>query len=371
MKKVSTAAVALTLSVAAVAGGIGFTAGASQAEATKKPKPVVQDAFDPLGPPMHQLRHAGRTVHYSDTGEKGGTPVLFLGGTGTTARVSGMTEFLRTTRQKLGLRLVSVERNGFGDTEFDPGLGFADYTSDVRAVLDKLGVRKAPVVAISGGGPYAAHFAAAAPERVSSLHLAAALPPYGDKPSYCGKSDKELKAYFREQIRDPRKWWAFPEDSPVRRIPGFTDTAEEDGARSYYLRGQLGDPSAQVHEQKLYCRRPGPDLSHVKAPAYVYTGTKDTAVRGVARDPGPLEGGAAPKAGDAQLRRQRTRRAVPPLGPDTAGHGRLRGPYSGVHRSGNEEAHPCAPGGRSRARPGARCDAGELRLALSVRPAPR
>ncbi|MET9861453.1 alpha/beta hydrolase [Streptomyces smyrnaeus] len=278
MKKVSTAAVALALSVAAVAGGIGFTAGASQAEATKKPKPVVQDAFDPLGPPMHRLRHAGRTVHYSDTGEKGGTPVLFLGGTGTTARASGMTEFLRTTRQKLGLRLVSVERNGFGDTEFDPDLGFADYTSDVRAVLDKLGIRKAPVVAISGGGPYAAHFAAAAPERVSSLHLAAALPPYGDKPSYCGKSDEELKAYFREQIRDPRKWWAFPEDSPVRRIPGFTDTAEEDGARSYYLRGQLGDPSAQVHEQKLYCRRPGPDLSHVKAPAYVYTGTKDTTV---------------------------------------------------------------------------------------------
>ncbi|MEU7317006.1 alpha/beta hydrolase [Streptomyces sp. NPDC007083] len=278
MKKASRAALALTLSVAAVAGGIGFTAGASQAEASRKPEPVVQDWFDPLGPPMHQLRHEGRTVHYADTGESGGTPVLFMGGTGTTARASGMTEFLRTTRQKLDLRMISVERNGLGDTEFDPKLGFADYTSDVRAVLDKLGIRKAPVVAISGGGPYAAHFAATAPGRVSSLHLAAALPPYGEKPGYCGKSDEELAAAVREQIRDPRAWWAFPEDSPVRKIPGFTDRAEEDGARSYYLRGQLGDPEAQVHEQRLYCERPGPDLSGLRAPAFVYTGAKDTTV---------------------------------------------------------------------------------------------
>ncbi|WP_344561193.1 alpha/beta hydrolase [Streptomyces axinellae] len=278
MKKASTAAVAFTLSVAAVAGAVGFTAGASHAEAGSRPEPVVQNEFDPLGPPMHQIEHAGRTVHYSDTGEKHGDPVVFMGGTGTTARAAGMTEFLRTTREKLNQRVISVERNGFGDTEFDKSLGFEDYTSDVKAVLDKLGVRKAAVVAISGGGPYAAHFAAEAPGRIASLHLAAALPPYGAKADYCGKSDKELTEYFGEQIRDPRKWWGYPADSPMHKIPGFTDTAEEDGARSYYLRGQKGDPSAQVHEQKLYCERPGPDMSRLKAPVYVYTGLKDASV---------------------------------------------------------------------------------------------
>lgn len=281
MKKVPTAAVAFTLSVAAVAGAVGFTAGTSSAEADKRPKPTVQDEFDPLGPAMHRTENAGRTVHYSDTGDTGrtyGDPVVFMGGTGTTARASGMTEFLRTTREDLGQRIISVERNGFGDTEFDAGLGFDDYTSDVEAVLDELGVRRASVVAISGGGPYAAHFAEAAPQRISSLHLAAAAPPYGEKSSYCGKSDAELKEYFGEQIRDPRSWWGFDDDSPMHRVPGFTDTAEEDGGRSYYLRGQKGDPSAQVHEQKLYCERPGPDMSRLKAPAYVYTGLKDTTV---------------------------------------------------------------------------------------------
>lgn len=281
MKKASTVAAACTLAVAAVAGTIGFTAGASSAEARKRPEPVVQDEFDPLGPAMHELRHAGRTVHYSDTGRDSrtrGEPVVFMGGTGTTARASGMTEFLRTTREKLGLRMISVERNGFGDTEFDKKLGFDDYTSDVRAVLDELGIRRARVVAISGGGPYAAHFAADEPQRVASLHLAAALPPFGKKSEDCGLDDAELREKLGEQIRDPRKWWAFPDDSPVRRIPGFTDRAEEDGARSYYQRGQKGDPSAQVHEQKLYCERPGPDLSALKAPTFVYTGLKDTTV---------------------------------------------------------------------------------------------
>lgn len=278
MKRASRAAVAFTVSAAAVAGAIGFTAGASGAAAEKRPAPVVQDEFDPLGPPMHQVKRGDRTVHYSDTGEKGAQPVVFMGGTGTTARAAGMTEFLRTTRENLNERVISVERNGFGDTEYTKGLGFKDYTADVEAVLDKLGVKNAAVVAISGGGPYAADFASRAPERVSSLHLAAALPPYGETSDYCGLSDEELNKQFGEQIRDPRKWWGYPEDSPMHKIPGFTDTAEEDGARSYYLRGQKGDPTAQVHEQKLYCQRPGPDMSGLEAPVYVYTGRQDTTV---------------------------------------------------------------------------------------------
>ncbi|MGW7515488.1 alpha/beta fold hydrolase [Streptomyces sp. NPDC054796] len=273
MKKASFVVAALVL------GAIGVTGSSvTSAVADKRPEPVVQDAFDPLGSPMHEIRRDGRTVHFSDTGEQDAKPVLFMGGTGTTARASGMTDFLRTTRENLKLRLISVERNGFGDTEYDGSLGFADYTRDVAAVLDELGVEKAPVIAISGGGPYAAHFAAERPERVSALHLAAASPPYGPTSSFCGLGEDEQRAQVAEQIRDPREWWAFGKDSPVADIPGFTDNAEEDGARSYYLRGQKGDPSAQVHEQRLYCRRPGPDLSGFAGPAYVYTGMQDTTV---------------------------------------------------------------------------------------------
>ncbi|MFD7922759.1 alpha/beta fold hydrolase [Streptomyces sp. NPDC059740] len=273
-KATAAAATVLALSAATVLS----VSGSAPAAAGRRPAPVVQDHFDPLGPQVHALRHAGRTVHYSDTGESGARPVLFIGGTGTTARASGMTEFLRTTRENLGLRLISVERNGFGDTDYDPSLGFADYTGDVEAVLDHLGLGRVTVVAISGGGPYAAHLAAAHPGRIASLHLAAAEPPYGAKPAYCALDDAALSKELAGQIRDPRTWWAFPDDSPVHDIPGFTDRAEEDGARTYYQRGQQADPAPQVHEQRLYCERPGPDATALKAPVYVYTGEKDTTV---------------------------------------------------------------------------------------------
>jgi pimeloyl-ACP methyl ester carboxylesterase len=189
-----------------------------------------------------------------------------------------MTDFFRTTRADLGLRLISVERNGFGDTAYDPALGKADFARDALDVLDRLGVEKFRIVAISGGGPYAAELAARAPGRVSALHLAAALPPYGEKPAYCAMSDDALAAALEDSITDPRKWWAFPDDSPVKSIPGFADTAYEDGARTYNQRGQQADPAPQVHEQRLYCERPGPDLSKLTAPVYLYGGDKDTTV---------------------------------------------------------------------------------------------
>ena len=94
----------------------------------------MQDAFDSLGPEVHAAKLSnGRTAHYSDTGNKNGKPVLFIGGTGTSARAAHMTDFFRTTREDLGLRLISVERNGFGDTAYDKKLGKADFADDALA----------------------------------------------------------------------------------------------------------------------------------------------------------------------------------------------------------------------------------------------
>lgn len=85
------------------------------------------------------------------------------------------------------------------------------------------------MIAISGGGPYAAELAARAPGRIQALHLAAALPPYGEKPAYCALSDDALADAVKDSIADPRSWWAFPDDSAVKSIPGFADTAYEEG----------------------------------------------------------------------------------------------------------------------------------------------
>lgn len=273
MRKPVAGAIALAvLSTLAVSGS-------TVAGASSPAPPRVQNEFDSLGPEVRATKlDSGRTAHYIDDGPRDGKPVLYIGGTGTSVRAAHMTDFFRTTREDLGLRLISVERNGFGDTEFDKSLGKKDFVDDTLQVLDSIGVDQVSVIAISGGGPYAAELSARAPERVSGLHLAAALPPYGKKAAYCSMSDEELGETLKDSITDPRKWWAFPDDSPVKSIPGFADTAYEEGARTYNQRGQQADPAPQVHEQKLYCQRPGPDLSQLEAPVYLYGGNKDTTV---------------------------------------------------------------------------------------------
>jgi len=239
----------------------------------------LQQAFDHLGPVTHSLRLAnGRTAHYVDEGRRGWRPVVFLGGTGTSARALELTEFLRSSRQRLRLRMISVERNGFGETAYDRRLGLEDYAGDVLSVLDRLRIRRFAVVAISGGGPYAAYLAARAPRRVISLHLAAAEPPFGPAPPYCPATDSSLAGSLGPLVQNPTAWWAFPSTSPVHGIPGFLDAAQDDGARTFFIRGQLGDPAPIVHEWQLYCRRPGPDLSPLRAPSYLYFGTADTTV---------------------------------------------------------------------------------------------
>lgn len=276
---VATAAATVLLTASGAVSGSATATSPQEPRATDVHRVRIQDEFDSLGPEVRAAKlDSGRTAHYIDEGPRDGRPVLYIGGTGTSARAARMTDFLRSTRESLGLRLISVERNGFGDTEFDKGLGKADFVKDALQVLDRIGVRKVSVVAISGGGPYAAELASLAPDRIQSLHLAAALPPYGAEPSYCSMSDEELGKSLEKQIADPRVWWALPEDSPTKRVPGFADTAYEDGARTYNQRGQKADPAPQVHEQKLYCERPGPDLSKLAAPVIVYSGKKDTTV---------------------------------------------------------------------------------------------
>jgi pimeloyl-ACP methyl ester carboxylesterase len=92
-------------------------------------------------------------IRYIDEGSAGWRPVVFFGGLGTDVNAFYETEFARDLRERLCLRVISVERNGFGMTPF---WHFA-------------------VVAISGGAPYAAALAARARSRVLSLHLAAAV----------------------------------------------------------------------------------------------------------------------------------------------------------------------------------------------------
>jgi pimeloyl-ACP methyl ester carboxylesterase len=260
-----------------LAAAIGL-AGIAAAQQPTVTAPDLPESFDYMGPTVETLTVPhGRTVAYVDTGPADGTPVLFFGGTGTSAAVVGLTDFLRSMREALGIRLISVGRAGFGQTDPAEGWTFADHAEDAAAVLDALGVDEVSLIAISGGGPYSAAFAAAYPERIRSIHLAAAT-ALVTRSALCDDPAK-MQATFDDYAAHPLKWWAFPDDSPTHDIPGFGTAAADDGARTFGVAGQKGSGAAEVAEYRRYCDLELPDVSAVQAPVYIYQGLKDTTVK--------------------------------------------------------------------------------------------
>lgn len=240
----------------------------------------LQNEFDHIGAEVHALTRNGRTSYYIDEGKPGQRAVVFMGGQGTSLEAFQLTEFARSSREELGLRVISVERNGFGESPLDLDLRYPDYNAEVLAVLDHLGIDRFSILGISGGGAYAAHLAAAVPGRVRSLHAAAAtsstLPTRA--PRDCTPTFEQRNAANAYWYANPKIWWGVP-GSPVLVIPGWQATAYNDAVRSFYLGGRLGDPSALSHEARLPCL-PGAiaDAAAITSPAYLYWGGADTTV---------------------------------------------------------------------------------------------
>jgi pimeloyl-ACP methyl ester carboxylesterase len=232
---------------------------------------VGQTGFDSLGPSVRSAEvSSGRTVQFIDEGQPTGVPLIFLGGAGTSVRAFRLMEFARSFREQLGIRVISVERNGLGQTPFNPAVGYKEYADDVWSLLDHLNIDQAAIVAISGGGPYAAHLAAAQPERVRSLHLACAYAEY---------IGHEGIAFEASQVAaDPVSWWTFPASSSVTKIPGFLDSAVEEATRGVFAQGRDVAPEGLRQAFDLYARTPLPDVGSVDAPVFMYWGSEDTLV---------------------------------------------------------------------------------------------
>ena len=253
--------------------------GCSNAESDDKSSATVllQQEFDYLGPTIQTLdTPAGRSINYLDEGEEGWQPVLFIGGSGTSGRVFALLEFLRTTRQNLGLRIISVERNGFGITPFEDSRGYTEYAEDMEALLKHLEIDEFSLFAISGGGPYSAVMVNRNAERLTSIHLAAALTYYSDASiPQCALPEASLTIF----TKNPIDWFRFAPESPVHTIPGFQDAAFDDAARTFNMGGQAGDPAPVYHEFQHYCQQQYlPDLAAVTAPVYLYYGESDDVV---------------------------------------------------------------------------------------------
>ena len=234
---------------------------------------MLPEQFDSLGPSVKQLlTEKNRVVHYIDDGDFNDIPVVFVGGLGTSVRAIRLLDFLRTMREDLGIRIISIERNGFGQTEFNSNLTISDYAQDVEEVLNHLKINKFSIFGISGGGPYAARIAAKNGPRVASLHMAA-TPSNIDSRALCEPKGENSK--YASLLAYPMQFFGFPESSPIHKLEGFQDTAYDEAARAHNVRGQSADPAPLIHEMSLLCKDGVTDTSLLETDVYVYRGEAD------------------------------------------------------------------------------------------------
>jgi pimeloyl-ACP methyl ester carboxylesterase len=110
----------------------------------------------------------GRRLSYAEYGDPAGSPAFYFHGT-----PGGLLEggFFDEAARRHHLRLIAVDRPGYGDSDFEPGRRIKDWPADVAGLADSLGIERFAVVGLSGGGPHAQACAAMMPDRVTTAAI--------------------------------------------------------------------------------------------------------------------------------------------------------------------------------------------------------
>jgi pimeloyl-ACP methyl ester carboxylesterase len=114
-----------------------------------------------------------RTLAFAEYGDPRGKPVFFFHGT-------PGSRFFRPPDEitsMLGVRLICVDRPGYGLSTFQPNRRMLDWPKDIIRVADILGLDRFSVAGHSGGGPYTLACAFALPERVGVSALLSGAGP--------------------------------------------------------------------------------------------------------------------------------------------------------------------------------------------------
>jgi pimeloyl-ACP methyl ester carboxylesterase len=109
-------------------------------------------------------------------GRPDGKPVVTFHGT-PGSRIGYWTEEPDIYR-RFGIRRLSFDRPGYGDSSRLPGRSVADVVPDVVAIADALGLRRFTVSGGSGGGPHVLACAALIPDRVVRCLASVSVAPY-------------------------------------------------------------------------------------------------------------------------------------------------------------------------------------------------
>jgi pimeloyl-ACP methyl ester carboxylesterase len=232
----------------------------------------------------------GRELAWLEAGTPRGRPVFAFHGTPGSRRQVSFDEKPITAA---GVRMIALDRPGYGHSSFHPGRALVDWPADVRALADHLELDSFAVLGVSGGGPHAAVCARHLPDRVSSAAIVSGVGPMGDPAFDVGmvgfnrgitflarQSPLVLRPLFWFQAFSLRRWPEATMRAVTKRFPA-PDAAllERPDVRAAFLdeakRPSATTTRAATQDFVLFAREWGFRLEDISVPVHLWHGDAD------------------------------------------------------------------------------------------------
>ncbi|MBA3653997.1 MAG: alpha/beta hydrolase [Actinobacteria bacterium] len=252
-----------------------------------------------IEPPRHEgVVRVGRrrALGYAEFGDPSGRLVLWHHGTPGARRQIPLKA--RRAAERLGLRLVCVERPGVGDSTDHRYSCIRDWAVDAAKVVDHLGHDKFAVAGLSGGGPYALACAHELPERVPVVGLLGSVSPVAGAEAAPGASIVALAKRF-QGVLDPMRsvlgsglWLALQPLMPVANVAydiyasrtpeGDQKVFADPDIKAMFIddiaNGSRRRFAAVTHDVALFGRPWGFNIAEIDAPVFWWHGDADNIV---------------------------------------------------------------------------------------------
>jgi pimeloyl-ACP methyl ester carboxylesterase len=240
----------------------------------------------------------GRNLGYTEFGDPHGAPCFYFHFT-PGSRLDPMALFSGARQVWLdGIRLIGVDRPGFGRSDPQPGRTLLDWPNDVAALGDHLSLDRFAVLGASGGGGYALTCAHTLPHRLTATLLVSGMGPLAHPNATAGMAPMNRLLYrlssqaplllqvaswalFRAmlwQLRRPTTTSPTkdPTSADATTPPDFmTDPAARPGLTASLAEALRQGTRGLVQDAALYTHPWGFRLEDITAPVHLWHGQHD------------------------------------------------------------------------------------------------
>jgi len=242
----------------------------------------------------HRLRlRDGRALCCAEFGDPAGAPVFYFHGF-PGSRLEAATAATAAADRRV--RLIAVDRPGYGGSDFAPGRRIGDFADDVAQAATALGLPRFSALGVSGGGPYLLACARTLAPRLVTAGIFCGLGPL-DRPDATEAMTPFSRLALGLGRRAPgsarllavpvaavlRRWPERVVDHLAKTLPEpdravLADPALRPLFAASYRESVRGGARGPAHDLMLYTRPWGFGLDEIPLPVHLWHGERDTVV---------------------------------------------------------------------------------------------